>query len=168
MVKQILLPLLATAAFIILVGFFVKNSGSLKIPGLPTATLTALPQKTITVGLKSITVEIASSEAARELGLGGRSSLAADSGMLFTFDKKGVTPNFWMKGMLIPLDIIWIQGGSIIQINKNIAAPPANTSDSGLKQFSPIKPVDYVLEVNSGFSDKNSLKVGTPVDLTGI
>lgn len=168
MVKQILLPILGVIAFITLVGFLVKNSGSLKIPGFPTPTPTASPQKTITVGSKSITVEVASSEPARELGLGGRSSLSPDSGMLFVFDKKGINPSFWMKGMLIPLDIIWIQGGSIIQINKNVAAPPAGASDASLKQFSAVKPIDYVLEVNGGFSDKNNIKVGSNVDLTGI
>ena len=62
--------------------------------------------------------------------------------------------------MLIPLDIIWIGNGKIVKIDENVPAPVAGTSDSKLLNYSPGSPIDYVLEVNAGFSDKNNFKVG--------
>src|ERR1044071_5405536 len=56
-----------------------------------------------------VLVEIADTDQKRSLGLGGRASLAPDAGMLFIMPQRK-KPTFWMKGMLIPLDFIWIDG----------------------------------------------------------
>lgn len=163
MIKQLILPLAGVAAFIVLVGLLVKNSGNIVIPGLTTPSPAAvyLPKESIKIGDVIIQAEIANTETTRELGLGGRSSLAENSGMLFEFDTKGVSPNFWMKGMLIPLDIIWISGNKVVKIDKNIQAPAAGIPDSSLKVYSSGQPIDYVLEVNAGFSDKNDITAGS-------
>lgn len=107
----------------------------------------------------SISVEIADNPIKQQLGLGGRSSLSENSGMLFPYPKK-TTPYFWMKGMLIPIDIIWIANNKIIGIEKNVPNLPLNTPSDKLPLYSPPVPIDYVLEVASGFSDKNNIKVG--------
>jgi uncharacterized membrane protein (UPF0127 family) len=73
-----------------------------------------------------------------------------------------------MKDMLIPLDFIWVANGKIVKIDKNVPAPAPNTPDGNLKTYSPGTPIDYVLEVNAGFSDKNNIKVGDSVNLSGI
>lgn len=168
MVKQLLLPLAGVAAFIILVGLLVKNSGNINIPGLPTPAPASLETKTIKVDNTLVNVEVANTESSREKGLGGRNSLAENSGMLFVFDSKGVTVGFWMKDMLIPLDMIWISEGKVVKIDKNIPAPAAGIPDDKLTVYNPGQPVDYVLEVNAGFSDKNNIKVGDSVDLSSI
>lgn len=168
MLKKLILPLAGVAAFIIAVGFLVANSGNLKFKGLPSFQPSTLPMATVTVAGKNIQVEIAKNEADRELGLGGRSYLAPDNGMLFIFDSKGVTPTFWMKGMLFPLDIIWISGGKVVKIDKNAAVESTITPDDKLKLYNPNSPIDYVLEVNSGFSDTNNVTVGSTVVLNGI
>lgn len=157
MIKQLILPFLGVIAFIVLVGLLLQHSSTL-----------APTQRTVTIGSKVINVEVASTEATREQGLSGRSSLPAGSGMLFVFESKNVNPIFWMKGMLIPLDFIWISGGKVIRIDKNVPAPSPNTSDSNLKLYSAGQPIDYVLEVNAGFSQLNSIKVGDSVTLSGI
>ena len=157
MFKQIILPLLAVIVFIVVVGIFVQKS-----------TPIAPPQKTITINAVKISVQIADTEAKRTKGLSGVSNLDSGNGMLFIFGSKGVTPTFWMKDMLIPLDIIWINGGKIVRIDKNIPTPVSGTADINLKIYSAGQPVDYVLEVNAEFSDKNNIKVGDAVDLTGI
>jgi uncharacterized membrane protein (UPF0127 family) len=163
MIKQLFLPLAAVAAFIILVGVYTQKPSILNFnKAVPTA---SPQQKTVTIGNKSILVEVASTESARKKGLGGRSSLSQDSGMLFVFDLKDANPTFWMKDMLIPLDFIWIKGTKIVKIDKNVPIPAANTPDSKLDKIRPNQPVDYVLEVNGGFSDANSLKVGDSVTL---
>jgi uncharacterized membrane protein (UPF0127 family) len=157
MIKQLLLPFLAVVAFIVIVGVLLQKSSTLN----PT-------QKIVTIDGKAITVEVANTEAEREQGLSGRTSLAADSGMLFIFDTKGVNPTFWMKDMLIPLDFIWISNNKIVKIDKNVPNPSPNTSASGLTLYTVGQPIDYVLEVNAGFSQNNSIKVGDSVTFTGI
>lgn len=164
MFKQLILPILGVMAFIVLVGLLSKNSASLNWgkylnstnSGSPTPVIT----KVITVAGKNINVEIANTQTTREKGLGGRASLSEDNGMLFVFDTKDVTETFWMKGMLFPLDMIWIANGKVVAINKNIPVPASGTPDDKLVDYSPGRPIDYVLEVNAGFSDKNNIKVG--------
>lgn len=65
--------------------------------------------------------------------------------------------------MEFAIDIIWIKDGKIIQIDKNVEAPAVGTPDNKLKLYSPKSAVDYVLEVNSGYSDLNNIKVGDSV-----
>ena len=70
--------------------------------------------------------------------------------------------------MLISIDIIWINDGTVAKIDKNIEPPAPGTVDSQLKLYRPDTPIDYVLEVNAGFSDKNSIGIGDSVDLSAI
>ncbi len=155
--KQIFLFLAATAIFIAGVGIL---SQRVKQETKPT--------KVITIATTKLNVEIADTEELRQKGLSGRSRLAADGGMLFVFPGKNTMPSFWMKDMLIPLDIIWIKDQKVAQIDKGVQPPKRGTADSALTLISPKEPVDYVLEVNAGFSDKNGIILGTPVDLSGI
>ncbi|MDP1710262.1 MAG: DUF192 domain-containing protein [bacterium] len=159
MFKSIILPILGVVAFISLVGYFYKNPQKINIP---------TPQKNVKIAEVDIPVELADTNEKRTNGLSGKSSLEKESGMLFVFEKKVVAPTFWMKDMLIPLDIIWIGNGKIVKIDKNVPAPVAETPDTKLVNYSPGTPIDYVLEVNAGFSDKNNFKVGDSVDLSGI
>ena len=167
MFKQVILPILAVIAFIIIVGIFSQKS-FLGPHNLTSPAPSISPEKTIVIDSKTIHVEIADTEAKRTQGLSGVSSLASDTGMLFVFDTAQVTPIFWMKGMLIPLDMIWISQGKIVHIDKSIPIPAPGTPDNQLKTYSTGKPIDYVLEMNGGFSDKNKIKVGDSVDLSGI
>ncbi len=164
MIKQLLLPLAGVAIFIVLVGIFTQKSGSLDWAKY-LQPQNQSQQKTMTIGSKTIQVEIANTESLREKGLSGRSSLAENTGMLFVFDSNQITPTFWMKGMLIPLDMIWISGGKIVKIDKKIPIPLAGTGDNNLIKYPAGKPIDYVLEVNSGFSDQNNIKVGDSIVL---
>ena len=154
--------------FIVIVGVLFQKSSSLGLGDIFAPKPTAVPVKTITIDTIEIEVQIADTAESRIAGLSGVASLKENGGMLFVFDTKGVTPLFWMKGMLIPLDIIWIGDAKIVKIDKNIPIPDANTADNNLKTYSPGTPIDYVLEVNTGFSDKNKIKVGDTVDLSDI
>ena len=158
MFKQIILPLLLVAAFVTGVGLFVKNSKNVKLPGIPTPIPTASSPKNVTVGNAKIQIEIANTQNLRAKGLSGRTSLEENSGMLFIFDAQNVTPVFWMKDMLIPIDIIWINSkGSAVQINKNVS--PATFP----KIFYPPSDIKYVLEISAGWSDKNKIKIGDAI-----
>lgn len=79
-----------------------------------------LDRGTITIetsgGPVRVAVEIADSDAERQLGLMNRESLAEDAGMLFAFDED-VDFGFWMKNTLIPLSIAFADAeGAIVRI----------------------------------------------------
>jgi len=103
---------------------------------------------------KTLHVEIADTDATRELGLGGHAPLAPDQGMLFVFQQDGVN-KFWMKGMTFPLDIIWLTGDdNIVYIQPDLS--PATYPNA----YGPDTPTRYVLEVNAGYAQQNGVKVG--------
>lgn len=158
MIKSLILPLVGVVAFVAVVGFFVNKSS-----------VSSLSQsqnlQTITINDTEIKAEIVKTETEREKGLSGRTNLSQNSGMFFIFDTKNVKPVFWMKGMLIPLDFIWISDNKIVQIDKNVQPPDQNTPDNKLSTYSPSQPVDYILEVNAGFSDTNKIEVGNVVQM---
>lgn len=115
--------------------------------------------KKLVVGKEVFDVEISLTDPEKALGLAGRQSLAEKQGMLFIFDKRS-SYSFWMKGMEIPIDFIWIAGNKVVQIDRNIDpkyfAPP--------KFIEPVEPVDAVLELNAGACDAFGLKKGDTVD----
>lgn len=109
-----------------------------------------------TLNIKDIVifVDVAEDNVARAQGLSGRKSLKDDQGMLFIFETLGIY-KFWMKDMNFPIDIIWFDGNQkIVHIEKNVLP------ESYPKLFGPDEETKYVLEVVSGFSVKNDLKVG--------
>jgi len=72
-----------------------------------------------------------------------------------------------MKDMFIPIDIIWIDNGKVIQIDRDVQPEPG-VDDSDLAFYIPADPIDYVLEVNARFCEKNLIEVGDVVDLSGV
>lgn len=116
------------------------------------------------IGETLITVDIADTQALRSQGLGGRSSLGTDQGMLFIFSSPEI-PKFWMKDMQFPIDIIWINNGSVVDITPDVPAPAEGESDSQLQLYSPQVEVNEVLEVNAGFVISHNISVGDKVEV---
>ena len=97
-------------------------------------------------------------------GLSVKNSLSPNEGMLFLFSETNIRPSFWMKNMKFAIDIIWISGNTIVQIDKN-AQPEPGKPDYQLTRYTPTVPVDMVLEVTAGLSDKKSFEIGDRVDI---
>lgn len=122
--------------------------------------------KYVTVAGKTLKVDLALTKAEQRQGLSGRKNLLENEGMLFVFEK-AEKYSFWMKNMNFPIDIIWFtpsEGGAegdlrVVYIKKN--AKP----ESYPENFTPSAEAKYVLEVVSGFSDKNNLKEGDSASL---
>lgn len=115
----------------------------------------------VVLGKNSIFVEVASVDKERSVGLSGRKSLPENRGMIFVFSEK-TRPSFWMKGVLFPLDIIWISEGRIIGFNENVS-PEMGIEETKLKIYTAPEPVDLVLEVNAGFIADRGISVGDEV-----
>ena len=111
--------------------------------------------KKLTICKTTVNAEVADTLPKKLKGLMFRESLTEGNGMLFLFyndDYHGI----WMMNMRFPLDIIWIDSNQkIVDIVKN--AQPCIIPFSIYK---PRKKARYVLEVNAGFTDKHSIKVG--------
>lgn len=93
-----------------------------------------------------ITVDVAATQEQKQKGLGKRPSMPEFSGMLFPYDHTEQF-EFWMSGMQFPLDFVWIDGKTVVDISENIPHPKPGETPEIVK---PRVPVDKVLELNAG------------------
>ena len=110
---------------------------------------------------KIFEAEIADTALKRAKGLSGRKTLEENKAMLFIFARPS-RYSFWMVGMNLPLDIVWISGNKIVDISKNVPSPKIGESPAAR---SPSMAVDKVLEVPAGSAEKFNIKIGDEVRL---
>lgn len=103
--------------------------------------------------------EVVTTPAAQELGLGGRSEVSENYGMLFVFGKDARI-GFWMKDMLVSIDMIWLSDKGVIVGIEDSVSPSTYP-----KVFYPPKPVKYVLETRAHEASRRGWSVGTQVQL---
>lgn len=136
------------------------------LPGAQ-ATLTAAPalrKATLIIANSqgqnvNMTVEIADTEPARELGLMFRESMPVNAGMLFDFGGD-TNSGFWMQNTILPLSIAFITAdGRIISIQDMRPLDITGINAPG--------PYRYALETNQGFFAVNGIAVGDRVTLPG-
>lgn len=107
-----------------------------------------------------VNVEVVDSDLERKKGLMHREFLEEKHGLLFIFDTEN-RYSFWMKDTLIPLDIIWINKSlEIIHIEK---AEPCKVDPC--KPYIPKEKAIYVVEVNAGYTEKNSIQLGDRISI---
>ena len=115
--------------------------------------------QTIDFGGVSLRIDYATTETAREIGLGGRASIPNDYGMLFIFPKADYY-GFWMKDMLVPIDIFWLDSkGQVVSITSNVA------TSTYPDVFYSSMPSMYVLETIAGFAVEHDITIGTSLIL---
>lgn len=108
----------------------------------------------------AVDAEIPLTDELRQLGLGGRRKLGERAGMLFQYTEPS-TYAFWMKGMNMSIDFIWIVDDKIADITPNV--PPPAAGQVSLPVYRPNQPVTDILEVRAGFAEKYGLKPGDVV-----
>lgn len=115
----------------------------------------------VMVSDKKYMVEEAKSEEELRNGLKGVKSLPDNEGMLFYIPEESQTQTFTMEGMLIPLDIIFInQDQEIVDVRKN-CQPDEKDITNSIDKMAEDDYIAYVLEVNPD----SGIKVGDYVDL---
>lgn len=131
--------------------------------------LVALPaaaeQAVVRLGGEAFRVEVARTPEARMRGLMDRAALAPDAGMLFVFQPPKRTA-FWMKGVRIPLDILFIDEGlRVTRLYQDVPPCPREPCES----YPSGGAVRYVLEVPGGTSERLGVRRGArvAVELTG-
>lgn len=127
------------------------------LAGLAVASATVAPQTIqTTIGKAApLTLEMAFTPEARELGLMHRTSLAPHDGMAFFFPK-AAPYKFWMKNTLIPLDMLFVdEAGTVVYI--------ATATPLSLEMVGPDNAVDTVIELAGGRAAREGITVGDKV-----
>lgn len=119
------------------------------------------PTTQVKIGSGVYHVWLADDEYKRTQGLSGIDKLEINGGMLFDFKEDGLW-GIWMKDMLIPIDIVWIDRDKQVVFIRQDASPALG--DSVI--MTPKKPARYVLELPAGSVKKAGIKVGERAEFT--
>ncbi len=153
------MPRIPPLVFSLLLALALAGCGGSSDPTpAPTAT-SSLPVIEVAYDGGVIRAEVASTPEQRALGLGHRTELDDDAGMLFDLGGARVA-SFWMKDTLIPLDMIWIgEDRRVTGIAANVQPEPG-VADGDLRSYSSGVAVRYVLELNAGAAAARGIAVG--------
>lgn len=105
---------------------------------------------------KSVTAELAVTDAERARGLMFREKVLPDQGMLFVFEREDVQA-FWMKNTLVPLDMLWLDSDRRVI---HIAADVPPCKEDPCPSYGPGSPARYVLELRAGEAARHGLRAG--------
>ena len=106
--------------------------------------------------LVKMDIEIAETDYETQTGLMYRKGMEDNQGMLFVFPDEAMH-SFYMKNTEFPLDLIFIKADSTIASFQENAQP---FNEMGLSSK---VPVQFVLEVNAGNTEKWDLEIGDKV-----
>lgn len=107
-------------------------------------------------------VDVADTPQKQALGLGGRERLGPHEGMLFVYADRG-RPAFWMRGMRIPIDMIWLDNRRVVHIQAEVPPPAPGRDNAQLPTYQPEAPANFVLELAAGRAKAVGLRVGDRV-----
>lgn len=111
-----------------------------------------LPTTKMQIGNRTFTLEIASNDDDRMLGLMYRKSMPDDHGMIFIFTDEQPR-SFWMKNTEIPLDILYVDAkGQVVSIHQ--------MEPYVLKSVHSAAAARFAIELNQGAASKSGVKVG--------
>lgn len=106
-----------------------------------------------------VRVEVADNAVEQAKGLMYRKELGEDRGMLFVYPDERVL-SYWMKNTYIPLSIAYIDSeGRMVDI---LDMKPL---DDRPPHYESSEPVQYALEVNQGFFEREGVKEGDHAEL---
>lgn len=108
---------------------------------------------------KTFILKRAFTEEARTLGLSNTSFLPENGGMIFEFDRFDKY-GFWMKDMLMPIDIIFVNEDTITDVYKSVMP------ESFPASFLPSIPINFVIELNAGESVKTKIEIGEKIKIS--
>lgn len=140
----------------------------------------------VTIGGKVFKLDVAADDAVRYKGLGGRTSIDEDGGMIFTFPKAAWRPmGFVMRDCPIDIDIIYLDSaGRVLMTYEMKKVDPrdptkgeGNPGDIGnekyearLKQYNSVYTCSFAVELKDGSIKKLGIKNGDKLtfDVDGL
>lgn len=115
----------------------------------------------ISIAGTQLHVLVADTPRHRFQGWSGKKNMGKYEGMLFVFPEAG-QHRMVMRDMYFPLDIIWINGETVVDIAPQLP-PQAGVSEANLVIYQARSTSTMVLEVPAGFKDRTGLKIGDTV-----
>ncbi len=106
-------------------------------------------------------LEVVSTPAERARGLMGQQRIPDDYAMLFVFDSEA-TRTFWMKGTLIPLDILFLDSNGVV-VDVQTMTPQPGAPDGELVVYRSAAPARYAMEMNAGLAEALGVAPGVAV-----
>jgi uncharacterized membrane protein (UPF0127 family) len=150
--KSLLILLIVVAIFV----FLLLVAGTKGNPVADINTLSAdFGKAVVNLNGKNLVASVADTDATRKQGLSGVHSLNDNEAMLFEFEESG-DYGMWMKDMLIPIDMIWIDSlGRVVHIEERVNPKtyPKVFQPEGVS-------AKYVLELPEGYVERNDVKEG--------
>lgn len=119
------------------------------------------PKREVVLGNEIVRVLVADTYSHRLKGLSGRDGLGDSGGMLFVFPERG-QHTMVMRDMLFSIDIVWIDGDSIVDMAPNLQ-PESGKKEADLTPYFARLPSTLVLELPAGSIARLGLKVGDNV-----
>ncbi|XWK91273.1 MAG: DUF192 domain-containing protein [Phormidium sp.] len=107
-----------------------------------------------------VQLEVTRTPAEQSLGLMYRRNLPDDRGMLFSFSPPQRV-SFWMKNVVIPLDMVFLRDGVVRAIAANV--PPCKQDPC--PSYGPDGTIDQVIELRGGRAAELGIKVGQQVKI---
>jgi uncharacterized membrane protein (UPF0127 family) len=126
-------------------------------PGEPDRAQPKLATMKLWLGAKEVTAEQAVTPEQVETGLMFRKEMGPDEGMLFIFEEPH-RPAFWMRHTSLPLSCAYIDSAGVI-----LELHDLKPMDETPVIAEPTSRVQYVLEMNQGWFQRNGIAVGSTV-----
>jgi len=127
------------AMSVIVVFILVVAFGGLKRVAIPEIKI----EKKVFLGQCEFKVTLAQTTQEQARGLMDIKNLASDQALVFPFDKSDIK-TFWMKNMLIPIDLIWLNESKVIGWEENMLP------DNGERIYQSPSPANLVVEAAAG------------------
>lgn len=124
------------------------------------------PEAMVELRGEQLKVLVADTPAHQYKGLGNRESLGEYDGMLFIFSQKKKA-GFVMRAMNFPIDIVWLDAGQVVDFAPNVPLE-LGVKEQNLKVYYPRLEANAVLELPAGWAEKNGLKIGDEMHLSGV
>lgn len=116
---------------------------------------------TVKISGREFLVSVADEPAEWIQGLSGIEYLPDNTVKLFIFPDKQVR-SFWMKDMLIPIDLLWIDDKIVVGYEDKIPVPLIGQE---LIHYSSPVPVDKVIEMSAGLRQDLGLNINDQIDI---
>lgn len=131
----------------------------------------------VTIDGRTFTLELALDDATRTKGLGQRTELAPDGGMLFSFPRSDER-YFVMRDCFIDIDIIFLDGAGNVTATHHMPAEPPRGEGEGevgdylnrayasrLKRYGSRYAAKYAIEIPGGALETLDVNPGDRIDL---
>lgn len=106
-------------------------------------------------------LEIAATPEERARGLMGQQRIPDDYAMLFVYEAEQRL-SFWMKGTLIPLDILFLDSDGVV-VDVQTMTPQIGVPDGELVVYRSARPARYAMEMNAGLAEALGVAPGAVV-----